>query len=431
MKIRCLFAIFAFFVPTVLDGQSLTLSELKGPVARACKTAPATTIAEFWKQLDACNQKPAPSEFTPMSMAEPSGNAIISPSTEGALQFTTSFDIAKGLKPSWGTGAIPALYQKDRSEGAFRFTCAGDGPLKYDDPLLYHGQSGKSHLHLFWGNNSASAFTTSATLAASGSSNCNNSTFALNRSLYWMPAMINDQGQVVRADLIDVYYKRMTSRSAACTPGSKVVEGICVGLPNDIRFIFGWNMLAPSAKVVGASWYCSKGDSKHYDNLDEVFNSGCTVGATLIADTIAPSCWDGKNLDSADHRSHMSYPSYGNWGYRKCDAAHPYLIPTEENKAFWTVTDDMIGTRADGTHFSRVRLSSDAMIPSAKPGQTLHADYIEKWDGRAKALWLANCIEKALSCSGGDLGNGLQLIGASQPSYGWVNPNARVAIPAR
>lgn len=426
MKLRYPIAALALVAPVAGHAQSLTLTNLKGPVAKACHTTPAKSIAELWKQLNACNQ-PAP-----MPMPEPTpGGTVPAPTLDGAAPFTAAFDIAKGLKPSWGTGAIPALYQPDLSEGAFRFTCSGDGPLKYDDPLLYPGQPGKSHLHLVWGNTAFDANTTPATLAASGTSNCNTGPFALNRSSYWTPILINDQGQVIRPDLIDVYYKRMTSRSAACTKGSATFEGICIGLPNGIRFIFGWNALAPTAKVEGASWYCTKGDGKHYDNLDDVFRSGCTAGATLVADTIAPYCWDGKNLDSPDHRSHMSYPSYGSWGYRKCDADHPYLIPTQENKAFWTVTPDMIGTKPDGTIYARISLSSDAMLPGAKPGQTLHADYIEKWDARAKALWLAGCIEQALSCSGGDLGNGQQLIGASQPSYGWTMPNPRVPIPAR
>jgi hypothetical protein len=36
-----------------------------------------------------------------------------------------------------------------------------------------------------------------------------------------------------------------------------------------------------------------------------------------------------------------------------------------------------------------------------------------------------------LNCSGGDLGNGWQIRGAAQPSYGWTNPNRLVAVPAR
>lgn len=34
-----------------------------------------------------------------------------------------------------------------------------------------------------------------------------------------------------------------------------------------------------------------------------------------------PSCWDGKNLDSDDHQSHMAYPSNYNSG--KCPDSHP------------------------------------------------------------------------------------------------------------
>jgi hypothetical protein len=245
-----------------------------------------------------------------------------------------------------------------------------------------------------------------------------------------MPALINDQGEAIHPDLVSVYYKRKTSASPFCTSGSGSTMGICIGLPNQIRFVFGWNMNDPTARVQGASWYCTKGDGKHYPDLDALFNSGCVAGAQIIANTIAPNCWDGKHLDVADHRSHMAYGSYGSWGYYKCPADHPYVIPQEENKATFTVTDDMIGTNPDGTHFSRIRLSSDAMLPGAKPGQTLHADYIESWVAEAKDLWLANCIEKALDCSGGDLGNGQQLIGAAKPSYGWVNPHPREPIPA-
>jgi hypothetical protein len=44
-------------------------------------------------------------------------------------------------------------------------------------------------------------------------------------------------------------------------------------------------------------------------------------------------------------------------------------------------------------------------------------------------MWTDNCINKMLNCSGGDLGNGLQLKGADKPSYGWRNPNRLVPIP--
>ena len=37
---------------------------------------------------------------------------------------------------------------------------------------------------------------------------------------------------------------------------------------------------------------------------------------------IFPSCWDGDDLDSADHKSHMAYPARG-----RCPADHPVAVP--------------------------------------------------------------------------------------------------------
>ena len=69
------------------------------------------------------------------------------------------------------------------------------------------------------------------------------------------------------------------------------------------------------------------------------------------------------------------------------------------------------------------------MHPSEKPGSTYHADWWGAWDDGVQTMWTDHCIEKALSGSGGDLCNGLGLEGASQPSYGWSNPNRLVPVP--
>lgn len=399
---RLILALALLLFPATAQAQSLTLTNLRPVVSKLCPgVAKVTTIAAFWVQLAACTE-PAP---PPIPQA---------PQPDLVLPFA----LDKGLHPAWGNGAIPGLYTPDRSEGAFRFTCGGDGPLASDDPLLYPNQPGKSHLHLAWGNFDFSADTTPASLAKSGRTNCNASPFALNRSLYWMPALLHDSGDVIRPDLVSVYYKRGSAGGKFCDPKSPAFVGQCVGLPNQIRFIFGWDMTRPTAKVEGAWWYCTGGSGGHFPDLEAVWASGCKAGDTLVANTVAQNCWDGRNLDAADHRSHMAYADYSRGdGMAHCPASHPFVIPQEENKAMWTVTPDMVG---------RVRLSSDHMLPGAKPGATLHADYIEAWDARAKAVWEANCIDKGLDCSGGDLGDGRQLAGADRPTYGWQIPVARV-----
>lgn len=48
-----------------------------------------------------------------------------------------------------------------------------------------------------------------------------------------------------------------------------------------------------------------------------------------------PSCWDGKNIDSPDHRSHVSYPSMMDNGV--CDDAHPLRIMALLYETTWAV----------------------------------------------------------------------------------------------
>lgn len=408
MSSKSLAALALLLVTTGCGGGSATSGDALGGGIGVVTPPPAPAPA------------PAPSPTPTPAPAPPTGGYILAQSLEGAGELVARFDLNLGLQPSWGTGAIPGLY--DPEEGAFRFICGGDGALAKDDPVAFFNRPGASHLHQVWGNAKFDAATTPADLANTAQTNCNATPYSLNRSSYWMPALVHENGDVIKPDLVMVYYKRKTASSAYCNPASSKFMGICVGLPSQIRFIFGWDASRPTAPVKGASWYCTTGDGKHYTNLDDLFNSGCTVGSDIAANTLGPNCWDGKHLDSPDHRSHMAYADYV-----RCPSTHPYLIPQEENKAQYRVTADMIGTRSDGSKYSRVRLASDAMLPGAKPGATLHADYMEAWVTAAKKMWMDNCIDKALSCSGGDLGNGKQLIGASQPSYGWLNPNARVS----
>src|SRR5690606_19908463 len=115
----------------------------------------------------------------------PLGEWVPSPTLDGAAPLKAEFPAERGLRPAWGSGAIPEIYNAD--EGAFRFTCGGEGPLAYDDPLLYPNEPGKSHLHKFWGTIASDASSTSESLARQRDSNCNYGPDTLNRSGYWMP----------------------------------------------------------------------------------------------------------------------------------------------------------------------------------------------------------------------------------------------------
>jgi hypothetical protein len=46
-------------------------------------------------------------------------------------------------------------------------------------------------------------------------------------------------------------------------------------------------------------------------------------------------CWNGKDLDSPDHRAHMAYPTRYNGG--DCPATHPVRLPAIFFEAFYSV----------------------------------------------------------------------------------------------
>ena len=55
--------------------------------------------------------------------------------------------------------------------GAFRMTCKPSHNA-YDDPIVFPGRPGAAHLHTFFGNTRADAFSTYASLRTTGESTC-------------------------------------------------------------------------------------------------------------------------------------------------------------------------------------------------------------------------------------------------------------------
>ena len=319
----------------------------------------------------------------------------------------SNFDVDDELVPSWGNGNIPTSAAPD-VVGAFRFLCS-PGQIAYDDPIVYPGQKGRSHLHQFFGNTLTDADSTYQSLRTTGDSTCNNK---LNRSAYWIPAMLDGRGHVVKPKYIFDYYKRLPKNSPECQQRGEE----CVAQPDGIRYITGFDMLGGPTTGGPVAW--CKGNT--YPNITVMIEKCGPDITEFNLKVSSPDCWDGKNLDSPNHRSHVASASYGNTGIYQCPKTHPKIIPQFTLGAHYEVdpaTDDL----------TLWRLSSDAMA-GTPPGGSFHTDLWDAWDGPTKAVWTKNCIDKLLSCSGGDLGNGKQM----KLTNGYKNdPRILVDIPAK
>ena len=328
-------------------------------------------------------------------------------SLEGVAPIASNFDPESQLQ----TAPIPGSAAPD-VVGAFRFICM-PGQLKADDPIVYPGQPGRSHLHQFFGNDLADANSTYTSLRSTGNSSC---MLPVNWSAYWMPALLNGKGKVLRPDYVSIYYKRRPLTDPVVSdPNHPQYMGKGIKLPNGLRFIFGRNMLNLAAAPTGAYRFECDGPSapsqKSWTNLEDA-QVECGVENRIGIRINAPECWDGKNLDSPDHRSHVSFGSYGGWGYLKCPDTHPYVIPQFTMAAWFT--------QAAGETYSLVSDSMDTS-PGHKRGDTFHADFFMAWDPLVHDMWEKNCIDKMLNCSAGVLGNG-KMIKQTWPHSWFANP---------
>ena len=78
--------------------------------------------------------------------------------------------------------------------------------------------------------------------------------------------------------------------------------------------------LAASERIMGGNGApCDSSDTAEFPNKP------CPGG--IRATVIFPSCWDGKNLDSPDHMSHVAYQPGSALAGDQCPSTHPVRIP--------------------------------------------------------------------------------------------------------
>ena len=87
------------------------------------------------------------------------------------------------------------------SKGDFHTSC-DLSHVRSDDPIVYPGQPGASHLHDFFGNASTDASSTYRSMRA-GNTTCS---FAGDTSGYWSPALVNRSGGTVKPTGMTAYY---------------------------------------------------------------------------------------------------------------------------------------------------------------------------------------------------------------------------------
>jgi hypothetical protein len=304
------------------------------------------------------------------------------------------------------TGVIPPSPSPSNWEqdGAFRTMCNWT-KISFDDPIVYPGQPGAAHAHVFAGNTSIDAYTTVDNIRSRGNGSCRGGT--INLSGYWAPAMIDTgTGKPIAPKSFLIYYK--TGNCTYMVDCGGPVAGQ-TQQPLNIRPIpQGLRMLAGDASRASPGgvgrFSCMQTSGPDAGNarsgtVGSTIPTNCQGGDEIWMAVSFPQCWDGQNLDSPDHRSHMAYEIAGAFVAGKqwsCPATHPVVIPKITITVIYTVPANLVT--------SNWRLSSD--VYSGPAGYSAHADWMNGWDPAISDVWGTECLAKRRDCGAETLGDG-------------------------
>ena len=293
---------------------------------------------------------------------------------------------AEGFSNSRITRATYSPHYTD-GVGAMRVNCSLSH-MNYDDPIVFPGKKRSTHLHAYFGNTDVDYSSTSESIANSGNTTCTGG--ITNRTAYWAPAVVDT---VTRKPVmpwgengLQVYYKT----GYRGVPSNQVVN-----MPAGLRMIAG-NATSTTPQTGGhLIYYCESNPNPQFSFPN------CAPGDRLVMAVEFPQCWNGRDLDSPDHKSHMAYGAWGPQFGRNgagCPASHPVPIPSITQNFRYPVP-------AGG--MANWRLVSDMYEGPA--GYSGHADWWNGWDEAVFQKVIDNCYSRSLDCSMNLLGDGTML----------------------
>jgi hypothetical protein len=226
------------------------------------------------------------------------------------------------------------------------------------------------HVHTFYGANKLRPETSYEDLRnAGGAADGSSGNVAENLSLYWHPAVYEidpDTGihRLVTIDMASTYYIWNTGQATAFPDGFKMVAG------------FGGVPEARAQAECVAPFPCER-DNCESDDTSFFPATGC---GELEASMAFPTCWDGVNIDSEDHMSHVAYDMNGGSFDGECPDTHPVKLP--EIQFFFRILEYKGGPYrfADGTSF-------------------YHADYFSGWNQDELQAVLDTCVNDSEAAS--------------------------------
>lgn len=280
----------------------------------------------------------------------------------------------------------------------WRMDCQGSTLLGRLDPLVEPGKLSK-HSHFFAGGTNVDSTVTYDSLRKSKGTSCQ---VREDKSLYWVPQLMfrfsNGTVVAVPADNFLIYYQLTAPKITAFPPGFRMLAGDpylrsneTLNVPNSASWTTAQKeQFSRSSRSTGFNCIRYDGVKPEATALRQnlptkQFIDSCTQ---IRTEQYFPSCWNGKDHDTTDHKSHMAYPFDVNGG--ACPSSHPTRTPTLLYETFWNV---VAFKGQAGEYFLS---NGDAT------GYGMHADFIMGWPKELLENAVKDCRSGENSQGGGD-----------------------------
>lgn len=174
-----------------------------------------------------------------------------------------------------------------------------------DNVIVAPGVSnGAHHMHDYVGNRTTDAFSTNNSLAASGTT-CTNG----DQSTYYWPVLRLRDGRAEKdanapgggqdANIGTILQPKQVTIDFKGSPVAKVTA-----MPRFMRIITGDAKAFTNGNAnANASWSCTGFENRQLKDKYPI----CPKGSDVVRTFKFQSCWDGKNTDSANHRTHVAF----------------------------------------------------------------------------------------------------------------------------
>ncbi|WP_093609367.1 DUF1996 domain-containing protein [Streptomyces indicus] len=270
--------------------------------------------------------------------------------------------------------------KRGASRGSFETKCGtnANGKFNPDNVIVAPGVSnGAHHMHDYVGNQATDAFSSDEDLA-NGDTTCRN---RRDKSTYYWPVLRIQNGQDeddAQADgggndknVGEIQTPDQVTLKFVGSPTGRVVA-----MPRFLRIITGDAKAFTNGNGnANASWSCTGFENRQLKDKYPL----CPEGSKVVRTFKFQSCWDGQNIDSANHRTHVAFADANG----RCPSGFR-AIPQLVQRIVYDVPPEP-------------NFAVDSFPEQLHKPVTDHGDFINVFDDREMRR-LVNCINRGARC---------------------------------